>query len=85
MTSKGIFRLSFLASLLGRSLILKLFLHSSSLDHPPQVFPSPSNRSIKKPVNEKKIVSGLLRRNEELSLTKMKLSCYKVKCLKLSS
>ncbi|QQP49453.1 Hypothetical protein FKW44_010132 [Caligus rogercresseyi] len=30
-----IFRLSFLAYLLGRSLSLKLFLHSSSLDHPP--------------------------------------------------
>ncbi|QQP39867.1 Hypothetical protein FKW44_013720 [Caligus rogercresseyi] len=53
MTSKGIFRLSFLASLLGRSLSLKLFLHSSSLDHPSQVCPSPSDRSIKKPVNEK--------------------------------
>ncbi|QQP40608.1 Hypothetical protein FKW44_014719 [Caligus rogercresseyi] len=45
MTSKGIFRLSFLASLLGRSLSLKLFLHSSSLDHPPQVCPSPSDKS----------------------------------------
>ncbi|QQP38055.1 Uncharacterized protein FKW44_018529, partial [Caligus rogercresseyi] len=29
--SKGIFKRSFLASLLGRSLNLKLFLHSSSL------------------------------------------------------
>ncbi|QQP31651.1 Hypothetical protein FKW44_025326 [Caligus rogercresseyi] len=52
MTSK--FRLSFLASLLGRSLSLKLFLHSSSLDHTPQVYPSPSDKSVKKPVKEKK-------------------------------
>ncbi|QQP37374.1 Hypothetical protein FKW44_017616 [Caligus rogercresseyi] len=49
MTSKGIFRLSFLASLLGRSLSLKLFLHSSSLDHLPQVCPSPSDRSSRSP------------------------------------
>ncbi|QQP35331.1 Hypothetical protein FKW44_023514 [Caligus rogercresseyi] len=53
MTSKRIFRLSFLSSLLGRSLRFKLFLHSESLDHPPQVCPSPSERSVKKPVNEK--------------------------------
>ncbi|QQP38042.1 Uncharacterized protein FKW44_018515 [Caligus rogercresseyi] len=38
-----------LASLLGRSIRLKLFLHSEFLDPPSSSGPSPSDRSIKKP------------------------------------
>ncbi|QQP58097.1 Uncharacterized protein FKW44_003309 [Caligus rogercresseyi] len=41
------------AGRIGRSFSLKLFLHSSSLDHPPQVCPSSSDRFVKMPVNEK--------------------------------
>ncbi|QQP42242.1 Hypothetical protein FKW44_016844 [Caligus rogercresseyi] len=74
MTSKGIFRLSLLAFLLGRSLKSQAILHSSFLDHPPQVCSSPSDRSIKKPVNEKNCewTSGRMRnshaRNETVLL-----------------
>ncbi|QQP39697.1 Hypothetical protein FKW44_013504 [Caligus rogercresseyi] len=66
MTSKGIFRLSYLASLLGRSLCLKLFftLH-------PWITLLKSFRQVHQEARErKKIVSLLLRRNEELSSRK---------------